>query len=242
MVRAPKPDVLIISNTVSNRLLKDMAVQLGPEYTSGSAGGFAIVSRLPVIDTRAVSLDIPAEYTGLAGVPAAIDGEEGLPVAPKTEYLPKWSPVPRLGSNIYDPGHAVCVRIDATEQLGRELVIWALDLPSQPRAWRMEVAEAATARLYTEFSSDRFAGPGIILGDMNTPRGSASLELVSLGYPHAFEEAGRGYVATWPRHRPLFHIDHMYIAPGLRAASYETIDMGISEHRAQTAEITTATP
>jgi endonuclease/exonuclease/phosphatase (EEP) superfamily protein YafD len=136
----------------------------------------------------------------------------------------------------------VCVRIDAEEQLGRELVIWALDLPSQPRAWRMKVAEAATARLYTEYTSDRFAGPGIILGDMNTPRGSASLGLVSLGFPHAFEQSGRGYVATWPRHRSLFHIDHMYIAPGLRAASYETIDMGISEHRAQTAEITTAAP
>jgi hypothetical protein len=240
VLKAPRPDILIVTNPTLEDDLPQLAAALGPDYRAIRCGMFGIFSRAPVRERDFSSLTIPAQ----SGVAAPSD--KGEPV-PETDFLPDWSPIPRIGSNVYDPGHAMCVQIDTTEQLGRPIVIWAIDMPSQPRGWRMAMARAARARLdFLAESTDsdpprsrHWPLPDLILGDFNTPRGSASLDLLARGYPHAFDQTGRGQLGSWPRGFPLFHIDHVFVGPQLRATSYHTYNLGLSEHRAQSAEITT---
>ena len=239
--RAPRPDVLVVTNPTLKNDLDQMAAALGPEYTAARCGIFAVFTRFPILERASATLGVPAALTGRASPPGMTQPDADT--EPRTDYLPEWSPIPRTGSNMYDPGYAMCVHLDATAALGREVVLWGVDLPSQPRAWRMQTSGAAAERLDLLLNAaadapHKFDAPDIILGDCNTPRGSASLRLISRGFPHAFDQAGRGPVASWPRRRALFHIDHIFVGPGLRAVSYRTLDLGISEHRAQTAEIT----
>ncbi len=239
VLKAPRPDVLIVTNPTIRNDLPQLAEALGPDYKAVRCGVFAVFSRVPIQERAATLLGIPST-SGDTAAPPGMGGDSGE--APRTDFLPDWSPIPRMGSNVYDPGQTMYVRLDTTEQLGRPIVIWALDMPSQPRAWRMDFARAAKHRL-DELAAlpvgdpMHFPPPDIILGDCNTPRGSASLQLLSRGFPHAFDQAGRGRVATWPRAWAVFHIDHIFVGPGLRATSYRTMDLGISEHRSQSAEI-----
>jgi endonuclease/exonuclease/phosphatase family metal-dependent hydrolase len=88
----------------------------------------------------------------------------------------------------------------------------------------------------------RPAGPGfppadLIMGDFNIPRGSASLRQAAQGYPHAHTQAGHGHAGTYPRHRPLVHIDHMFIGPALRARRYQVVDGGVGSHRMQVLDV-----
>jgi hypothetical protein len=237
VLKAPRPDILIVTNPTMEDDLPQLAAALGPEYRAIRCGMFGIFTRSHVQERDFISLNIPSQN----GV--AVPSDKGEP-PPETDFLPDWSPIPRFGSNVYDPGHAMCVQIDTTEQLGRPIVIWAIDMPSQPRGWRMAMARAAVDRLDALADSPEGARghwplPDLILGDFNTPRGSASLSLLSRGYPHAFDQAGRGQLGSWPRGFPLFHIDHIFVGPALRATSYHTYNLGLSEHRAQAAEITT---
>lgn len=241
--RAPRPDVMILSNPTMRNDLDQMAEALGPDFVAARCGIFAVFTRLPIIARGSASLRVPAMHSGPASPPGMTQPDEST--GPKTEYLPEWSPIPRTGSNIYDPGHAMYVRIDATAVIGREIVIWGVDLPSQPRAWRWESAWSAANQLEALMgakgvSPGRFPPPDMIVGDCNTPRGSASLDFIANGFQHAFDQAGRGYVATWPRRRPLFHIDHVFVGPSLRATRYTVMDLGISEHQAQFVDVTHA--
>lgn len=239
VLKAPRPDVLIVTNPTLQNDLPALAAALGPGYTARRAGIFGVFTRLPIVEATPVSLGIPTRV-GATAAPPGMGARDGA--APETDYLPEWSPIPRTGSNVYDPGHALCLRLDAREKLGREIVIWAIDMPSQPREWRMDQARAGARRLHDLLTlppaRGGFSAPDLVLGDFNTPRGSASLKLLSRGFPSAFSQAGRGHTATWPRTWAVFHIDHMFIGPGLRATSYRVMDLGISEHRAQIAEIT----
>lgn len=238
--RAPLPDVLILTNPTLQDDLDQLAGALGPDFTAHRCGVFGVFTRLPVLGTGRASLGIPADASGTSSPPGM--QPPGQEDTSRTDFLPSWSPIPRAGSNVYDPGFAMYVRLDASATLGRDIVIWGVDLPSQPRSWRMRSARAAKATLdalmsLPEDNPAHFPPPDIILGDCNTPRGSASLDLISRGFPHAFDQAGHGVSGSWPRGLPVFHIDHVFVGPGLRAASYRTMGMGISEHLAQIAEI-----
>lgn len=237
--KAPRPDVLIVTNPTYKNELDQLAAALGPEYRAVRCGTFVVVSRFPILQTGAASLEIP-------GADGRVGPDPGDGVNGSTEYLPEWSPIPRYGSSIYDPGHAMFARIDATACLGREIVVWGIDMPSNPLRWRMSSARAAVEHLEEPVPDraapgrlhPRFPAPDLIAGDCNIPRGSASLGVLGLGYPTAFEQAGRGYVATWPRKVSVFHLDHVFVGPALRATSYRVYNLGRSEHRAQVAEVT----
>ncbi len=240
VLKAPRPDVLIISNPTLLNDLPQLSEALGPEYKAVRCGIFGIFARVPIEDRTFFSLGI-APQAGNNAAPPGMPSPSG--VEGETDFLPDWSPIPRIGSNIYDAGHAMYVRLDTSAILGRSIVIWAIDMPSEPRGWRLAMARDAARRLdelaaLPEGTAGRLPTPDLILGDFNTPRGSASLGLISRGYPHAFDQAGRGHVASWPREWAMFHIDHIFVGPDLRATSYRTTDLGISEHRSQSAEIT----
>jgi hypothetical protein len=57
---------------------------------------------------------------------------------------------------------------------------------------------------------------------------------------NAFDHAGIGPAATYPRERPLAHLDQTFLVPGLAARRYRIIDPGTGNHRMQFAEIVAA--
>jgi hypothetical protein len=253
--REPMPDIVLVNNPPWAAGLARLAESLGPEYRAKRCGIFAIVSRLPILQTGASPLDLPMVDPALRELFSPLyDPESG-----DTEYLPEWSSIPRLGNARADPGNVMFARVDATSILGREITLWGMDLPSDIRRPRFQLARLAREKLRslqlpapppspgaTASSAPRrppiFPNPDIITGDFNTPRDSASLAYLLPGFTHAFHQAGRGYAASWPRPLPLFHIDHTYLAPGLRATSYRLVDPGEAEHLVQVTTVVRTGP
>lgn len=123
--------------------------------------------------------------------------------------------------------------IDASAELGREIVLYLVDLPSEPRLPR-----AQTARMLRRLIDESGApAPDLVVGDFNMTRDSAASRLLFPGLRNAYDEAGADYAASFRRDWPLYHIDHMLLGPDLRALRYELIDPGVSRHRAQAAWI-----
>ena len=60
---------------------------------------------------------------------------------------------------------------------------------------------------------------------------------MSRGLPNAHDTAGIGPNGTWPRTRPLLHIDQAFVGNNWRATRYDTFDPGIGRHRAQIVSI-----
>ncbi|MCH7547836.1 MAG: hypothetical protein IID30_15670 [Planctomycetes bacterium] len=125
------------------------------------------------------------------------------------------------------------VQLDATEQLGRVLIVYLVDLPSSPTVGRAAQAKSVR-RLLNTLTIPR---PDMIVGDFNTPRGSRSLSILFPGLHHAYDDAGRGYGASFHRAFPLYHIDHMLLAHDMQATSYELIDPGMGRHDVQVATV-----
>ena len=138
------------------------------------------------------------------------------------------------------------------ETAGGTLVVWAIDLPSDPRAHRVPLAREAGRTLaswsgavrvregdgyrYEKMDRTGFPAPDVVVGDFNIPRGSASLgvlleEAGAAGMRDAFDVAGFGWRRTWPREWPVWAIDHCFVGEGVRARSFETRDPGVGGHR-----------
>jgi hypothetical protein len=153
-----------------------------------------------------------------------------------------------------DPGRALWFDVDAGATLGRSFTIWTMDLPSDPRLSRWRIAGEARAGVERwlgpgmlrneqgQYRTDPepvrgFPAPDLLMGDLNIPRGSASLSRLAPGMHNAYADAGRGWAGTYPRRFPLVHIDQMLLGAGVRAAQYRVFDPGIGHHYAQVAEI-----
>jgi endonuclease/exonuclease/phosphatase family metal-dependent hydrolase len=174
----------------------------------------------------------------------------GLDVLPLDTPI-DWTPA----AHPEDNGRAMFVEIDATAELGRPIVLWVIDMPSDWRKSRRKLAKNAANAMVAwggpvalrdergqveRVPVQKFGFPAadIVVGDFNIPRGSASLSLMLPGMTHAFEQGGAGYVATYPRWRPWLHIDHAFVGPWLRARRYDAVNPGPpSNHFAQVAEV-----
>lgn len=223
-----KPDLLVInpaSNQPWDRLLERCPHIGQPLWRFG----FTVLSRYRTLRTGYTSLGI----------------EPGLGIDPREpEHMVRRS----------DHGRAMFLELDTRAALGRTLIVWCLDLPSDVSLSRRQVTEQA-ARAIADFPGPvdvlgddgvyvretprvkGFPPPDLILGDMNIPRGSLSLTRLTGGCSAVFDQAGRGPFGTWPYARPLFHLDQMFIAPWLRAEDYRVIDLGGGTHRAQRADL-----
>ena len=135
----------------------------------------------------------------------------------------------------------VLLELDATEMIGRPITLYLVDLPSNPRLGR-----AAIARKVRSFLAETEADtppPDVVVGDFNITRGSAALSMAMPGLRHAFDDAGHGYGASFHQSLPLYHIDHVLLAPTVRCTRYDLIDPGLGRHRAQAAWLVeTASP
>jgi hypothetical protein len=155
-----------------------------------------------------------------------------------------------------DQGEALFVELDTSAVLGRNLMLWMIDIPSDPNLCRDTVFRQARATL------DGFSGPSytrsplnldvrdepgttppgfpaadVMIGDFNTPRGSHSITHVTGTLRHAYDLAGRGWCPTWRRDYPLIAIDQCFLAPWLGAVGYAAPDMGAGWHRAQVIDV-----
>ena len=125
------------------------------------------------------------------------------------------------------------VQLDATEQFGRVLIVYLVDLPSSPT-----VGRAAQARSVRHLLDAMSIPPAdMIVGDFNTPRGSRSLSILFPDMHHAYDDAGRGYGASFHRVFPLYHIDHILLTADMQATSYELVNPGLGRHDVQVATI-----
>jgi len=129
----------------------------------------------------------------------------------------------------------VLLRFDCRETLGRELVVYAVDLASDPRLHRAQVASWIRDTL-EEIDAPH---PDVVIGDLNMTRNSHALHRLFPDLHHAWNDAGHGYAATFRREFPLYHIDHTLLADHLHAVRYDLIDPGVSRHYVQRTYITT---
>jgi hypothetical protein len=239
----PPPDVLVLSNPPKPSRLEGLTDALGAGYSLRFVGDFAVASRFAVLREGSVSLDIP---------PASA---RAFPT-----FLPDASPWQRWAQRLLplrlpvypEPGEIAFVELDTREALGRTSVLWLIDLPSDPRIPRARVADLVAPRLRALRSAQgadasaaphspaAFPPPDLLVGDCNIPRGSDSLRRIAQAAgitDHAFDQAGSGFRPTWPRARPLLAIDHVFVAPWLRAVRYEARDGGVSDHLFQWAQL-----
>jgi hypothetical protein len=164
-------------------------------------------------------------------------------------------------------GWAAFAEIDTRDTLGRTLVVWAVDLPSSPEIPRRDVAlrsrraidawkgpeimppqetspdglGEAPRQVRREPARPGFPHPDIIVGDFNSPRGAWSADRITAPLGSAYHDLGPGggiwRCATWPRERPLYQLDQIYIARWLRSCRYQVKDPGATPHRFQVADL-----
>jgi endonuclease/exonuclease/phosphatase (EEP) superfamily protein YafD len=119
---------------------------------------------------------------------------------------------------------------------GRTLRIAAVDLPSRPSMAKSLIADGLRAAC----EEGSLGEVDLVVGDFNATDRSVILERCFPGFRDALAEAGRGWLATWPRAFPLWKIDHVLLGPALSARAARTLDPGASHHRATRAEIAPA--
>jgi hypothetical protein len=229
------PDI-VFSNTQHNPRLWDqitraMAAQgKGEKITFVYAGPFKIFSRFPA--RQIASVRVP-----LSGSPD-LEHLQAPPFARKlfSGILSLINVQNRNLDRIEDATIVAC-EFDTTATLGRKTIGWHIDLPSNPLVAKSGVASHVAAAIERAKKDSGLPVPDFIAGDFNTPGGSASLNTYAPGFTDAADTAGLGRLATWPRPTSLLHIDHILISPQWRAIDYRVIDVGTSEHKAQTAVI-----
>ena len=226
------PDIAVLVNPVNTVHWSKIIADFPDPKALVWEGPFMILSHEPILRHGSVVL----------GIEGAIS--EG------------WKGIKRL-----DAGHAMFFELDTTDRLGRTTVVWVVDMPSDWRRSRWDMAGAAAAAIAAwkgpQIKHDPtgqvqgapggpgFPKPDIILGDFNTPRGAVSQRRIVGSMTDAFDEAGWGYAATWPDYAfhvpfPVLHLDHVFLAPWLRATRYEIIKPPFCLHRPQVVEISPA--
>ena len=124
--------------------------------------------------------------------------------------------------------------LDTTEILGRELILWAIDLPSSLSIPKMKIANRVK-RLLEKVDAPE---PDIVIGDFNMTQNSSSIQTIFPTLRDASDDGGEGWIASFPIEIPLYHIDHILLDSKLRAVSYKLVNPKIGNHRIQVAEIT----
>jgi endonuclease/exonuclease/phosphatase (EEP) superfamily protein YafD len=122
--------------------------------------------------------------------------------------------------------------VDAIDLIGKEITVWAIDLPSTITMPRMETARRALRLL----NSTEVQEPDIVLGDFNMTRNAYSIKTM---FPHltdASNSAGVGLLASFPASYPLYHIDHILHGESVACTSYQLVNPRIGRHCVQIAE------
>ncbi len=233
------PDILLFAAAMSGEAAAGhVRESLGEGYEIGRRGSFFVASRFKVLRSRSFALELARPGSGAGG---SVAGPGGLLTGKRSRTFVEWvygeiGPtlgLPPRNFRNSDPGTLTVFELDTTAVLGRALVVHSIDLPSDPvRSKRdlMEHAAEVIAGLERGEGKEKIPAADVLAGDFNTPRGSDSLGFLSAGMRSAYDQAGWGVSATWPRAWPVMQIDLMYLAPWLRASGYRTVDPGVPDH------------
>jgi hypothetical protein len=189
-------------------------------------------------------------FTVLTKHPMIRVGSMTLGIDPGLGFDPRQQSTRRLR----DPGRAMFIEFDTRASLGRSLVVWCLDLPSDVSLHRRvitrEAAQAIAAfrgpvdvkgpdGVWAQMMLDvqGFPPADLIVGDMNMPRGSGAMGALTSGLASAYDLAGTGPSATWPYGTPLWTLDQAFVAPWLGVQGYAVINLGGGTHRAQRVDL-----
>jgi hypothetical protein len=228
IVNARHADVIAVANPPAFAQFPEILATLGEAPDSVRFGRLTLLSRYRVLRWGATDLKIRGSR------PYVSRGVEATVIR-------------------IDTGQALYAELETTATLGRSIVVWFLDIPSDPLLWRRRMLAQARDALAAppmiayvrnqgldqpDTHAERFPDPDLILGDFNTTRGSFSLSLIAGDATHAFDLAGAGLDGTFPRDMPLVSIDHLFVAPWLDAASFEIIRPDAGTHRMLRAVIT----
>lgn len=239
----PTPDIVFFSSNQRTKLYKGFTAAITKTHTLQRSGTFSIFSKFPITSFRRLSLNLYKE-------PNELDPTGQAERAIRARLEDFWNRnCQRFGISLRtfseaESGDLMILQLDTTKALGRAITVYYIDLPSDPFASRWSNALQIRTRLDRLIAGTDAQSPGrpipapdILLGDFNTPRGSASLSIIARNMTHAFDQAGFGHAVSFPRTYPLLHIDHLFLAPGLHASHYETFVPPAGDHWAQFADI-----
>lgn len=113
------------------------------------------------------------------------------------------------------------------------IAIRAIDLPSDPRLSRRDNSRELAKAVESVDSSV----PDMLVGDFNTPGGSASLRVFGSGFEDAFARHGSGWGGTYPREYPLWRIDLALVRAPWRVLRAEVVDLKGKRHNAQVIDL-----
>lgn len=223
---ALKSDILIVVGGGGWKPINEFQNWTSPEQVSNLRSDiFNVSARIPVLEYASTILGV-SQGAGLD--PRAADGVR----------------------ESRDPGRAMYMLVDVQgtpmANLGRPLVVWVIDLPSDLSLHRADVTEeaASAVRAWKGYTMVRredgtygkgepragFPAPDIIMGDFNIPASSASLRTLVGGMTDAYRAAGAGYAATWPADTPIWRLDQAFVGSELRANAFHTRTMGTGSH------------
>ncbi|MBL0869955.1 MAG: hypothetical protein IBJ18_05190 [Phycisphaerales bacterium] len=238
----PAPDVLLMSSNQPRAAQASCLSSLRKAYDVKRFGNFVVASAVPILHARAYSLNLNQPAT-------ANESDRKAEAALRARLEQWWNDncervgMARRGFQEAESGDLIVIRLDTRERFGREMVVYYIDMPSDPFASRYRLAERAQQLIEGLRAKRDAEGRAVvptadmIVGDFNTPRGSASLDLLTNGMENAFDQGGWGLVATFPRPWGLLHIDQMYVAGWLRAARYAVEMPPVGEHWMQWADV-----
>lgn len=242
-----RPDVFFLTTSQPRENMERSAAAL-EGYTLAYDPPFTVWSRFPILRARLIPLFMNAPGGPTQIAPAAGDAVDPSLRRPAHNLLKRWwntyGPalgLPRRRFPEGELGYVMPVTLDTSAVLGRPITVWFIDLPSDPFVFRWEIARFARDKMLglmkqtdPDTGGPMLPTPDLILGDTNIPRGSASLDLICSaggeGFVHAFDEAGWGLRASWPRAFPVFHLDHTFVAPWLQAVGYRLAEPPVSDH------------
>ena len=108
----------------------------------------------------------------------------------------------------------------------REVTILQVDVHAAPRRSRRAPLASLTAR-----AQSLAAGPLLVLGDFNTPHDSQHLSELRTFMRHGFEDAGNGFIETWPTPFPVHNLDQIWSNRGLQTVQCKTEWTWLSDHQ-----------
>lgn len=113
--------------------------------------------------------------------------------------------------------------------------------PHPAGIWRAEIG-----RLRGALGALPRYDPVLVAGDFNaTPDDARYRALLDHGYTDAADDAGAGYLATYPNDRwygPLLAIDHVLMRGAVYAGAVDSLELAGSDHRALVARLTLTSP
>lgn len=215
----------------SPQLMEKLNKEHPEHYSYQRIDSYAIISKWPIVRWARTDLNLPTVQTTLR------------PYA--TVYERGW---------YWNRGGAAWIEFNTKDSLGKNLVAWIIDMPSDPRLHRERIARIAgeNLRAWNGAAMERgpvgqfiqskekmtgFPEPDLIFGDFNIPRGARSLRHIVGDAQGSFEAAGSFSGATYPSRLPLLGIDQIFTRGRVRTHTYNVFNAGFGTHLAQRADL-----